>query len=338
MLIYNNVPISVICKPHYSCQNRRVLSESSWLSFPYSSRPTDMYQTFYLFTERPNITTMPEEDINIPENSCIYFDKKAVYPRYKLQTTPYKRTILTSKADYVISPELPIYTTDCDYVICRVTNSDTDLNVKYLIKSAIDSELKGAMISKFGYSTEITVLYHGPLYCVPAHVKEIWDNITSGTYKNLIIDSVFDKYVNKFMSSHSLEDIISLHELLQAKDVASVKLGMELINGMDLTEIPNTIYLLLSLHYARIKQCCNVQAVTNKRIIETVEPCKHITEPHIRSAYRLLENRTFNNETDQQYCKAICVKLAQKFMNSTINTVNDWCKNLNFSITYDINQ
>lgn len=337
MLIYNNAPILVLSKNKYSYSGKGI-QKSSWLSFSYSNCPSDLYQTFYLFTEKPNIMAISEEDVQIPVNSCIYFDKKAVYPRYKLQSTPYKRTILTSKADYVISPELPIYTTQCDYVICRITNDSTELNEVYLVKSALDSELRAAIIESFGYAAEITILYHGPLHCITTHVKEIWDNITSGTYKNVIIDSIFDKYVNKFMSSHSLEDIISLHELLQAKDVASVKLGMELINGMDLTEIPNTIYLLLSLHYARIKQCCNVQAVTNKRIIETIEPYKHISEPHIRSAHRLLEKRTFNNETDQQYCKAICVKLAQKFMNSTINTVNDWCKNLNFSITYDINQ
>lgn len=301
---------------------------SSALDFPWQDN-INSGTVINCYTEEPTIETISYQDINIPEQSYIYFNSHACFPRYKLQNTSYKRTIKTEKSNYIIIPTFKVYITTREYRIWDIGNAFVT------ISATIDEmESRAAIREKFNPES-LELIYTGKIYALSTYNKDIYENVKNNIYKNLICDDDFDKYISKTLSIPTEEDISSIFQMLSATDKASVKLAMELLNTMDITVIPNTVYVLLSMFYDRIKESCDINSVTNKRLFSTVQP-KRYSDVSVTAMSKLLTDAKFNSESDQKYCTTIMKRLIHNYMTKIVVQLNNKINPYNLNITYEL--
>lgn len=67
------------------------------------------------------------------------------------------------------------------------------------------------------------------------------------TYSNIVTDDVLDNTINKNFESITEDDLTAIEDMLDSDDKGTVAIGLKMLSGYNINEVPLTINLILSL-------------------------------------------------------------------------------------------
>ena len=238
MMIYNNKTIFYIGRSYWT-------KEIDTSFFPYNFNGDIMFNIGDNF---PNIQDILKNVMvdNVEENSTLYFGKTSKFPRYKIKDLNYNRCIKVDKSDYqvigniIYSRRNNLYLFENDityYCIFELEDVDVIKDTNFSLKR------------KIKYIEEkFKVTFCGILKDVGVCSKLVWEDLSkilNGEFTKCITDEKLDIAVNRKIEPMTKDDVDLLYDLLNSSDKASIDLGLQMLVGYDVSEVPCTIRLLL---------------------------------------------------------------------------------------------
>ena len=174
----------------------------------------------------------------LKSSSKLYFDESAIFPRYKLADSDFKRCIKKDKADLLVFGlkkqqvydsygTIKVYETSSSFILINSYHSDDFIN---FIKSRASSDAFKEIYD--GYIMEYpkdSILLKDP--GIPA-----------------ILDTDLDKEINKTFSTISYDDLLDLETYFNSPDKDTRDLGLKLLTSFNIDATPYTIACFLHLN------------------------------------------------------------------------------------------
>ena len=184
---------------------------------------------------------------NLQEKSVLYFDKSSNFPKQKISLINYKRTtnlckantIVLNKADiFSITDKCYIFTNGIDYF--GITENDFNLYFDGNWEKLKDKKTVG-----FDFQKKLNLIYYGTLKIIVDEFDTIKNFYSNKYTKNFISDYDLNKIINNVLPDPKLKELLSIKQMLDSSDGATIKLGILMTCGYNITKWPLTFRILL---------------------------------------------------------------------------------------------
>lgn len=259
---------------------------------------------------------------SIPNGSILYFDKTSKFPRYKLTDTSYKRCIKPEKSDYQIIGKLP-------YFVFTNAHLFEGENKYYLIidpdklssyywtanwnRVNVPDKLQYIINENNFEKRNIKLVYTGQLCYAPSRVYTILSNIVNGIFPNPVKDKDLDSIINNTMENMTIDDVDLLFDMLNSTDMATMELGLKMLVGYNINDIPVTVRLLL--YNPNLKDTNSWNSVGVKQVKAT---CGYKSSGWTLSEQRYYAFEDNMSEKDREYSYHIWKKILIPKINKQI--------------------
>lgn len=336
MLKINNKPILTLCyKPNIADKSCLL---KVWNKFP-------VYIDLYgILSSQSSINTKINSINNSLSSPCkLYFGKTSKFPRFKLQDTSFKRCIKPEKADTVVvgcievsrTFDLTLYQ-DEEYIYAIDSNN---LNrawgtTKDNINAFIKNPAQYIRDNNLFYGAEFKFLYEGPVCAFTFNTYTDVMNIMNNVYTNIINDETLDKEINQGFESITEEDLNSILDMLDSSDLSTVDIGLKMLCGYNVNELPLTINFILSMRPS-LSSTSAWKSVGVKQVLSSIK----FTSGSSSVTNYWFNETEFNNTTqlDRELFKKYYVKEVKKSINDTLSySIKSGLNKLGLTFKYDI--
>ena len=210
---------------------------------------------------------------NLNIGNKIYFHPKSEFPRFKLQGTPFKRTIKPENADVIVIPKarsqyastydkMKIYRGD-DGNLYGISEDiftsyfTSEKNFKELVKKWNNLTLE------YKETTGITI--------INKNLKYVLEIAYNNYNKPIITDDMLDLEVSKTLTTMTESDIDSIDAMLASRDASVVELGLKTLCGFNVFETPTIIKTLLCKNYTNIQYNKAMESVSVRKMLNSVD-------------------------------------------------------------------
>ena len=214
----------------------------------------------------------------VPENSKIIFTKNALFPKFKLETTSFKRSIKSSTADCIVCGELEQIKIPSSYLylqsgeqiffvyrpdICQILNmqvEDDNVIIRYLVNNKYISD-------------KYTILSNDNIFAyVNPKSKEVNLNLLEDPkFKDKIyLDTNFNNQISKQANSLTDENFTMIRDLLASRDISSQELGLKTLCTFNWAECPLKITSLLVKFERSLKMTNAWKSVAVKTLLKNI--------------------------------------------------------------------
>lgn len=204
----------------------------------------------------------------IPENAKIIFHSTSKFPRHKLEITTFKRKIKESLADYLIGNAQPLQLQNkirstrafiFDTAIAYVHDEDItldDIKTIDIFKDAkFDKIIENYSLILLNKEQILTLEYLQGMHTIP---------LISDEQLNKVVDSKTDKMTE--------DDLNSIIELIQSKDVENINLATKLFTQFNLSAMPLFTRLFLMMFHETIRRSGANTSVVYKNLTTLYPP------------------------------------------------------------------
>lgn len=204
----------------------------------------------------------------IPENAKIIFHSTSKFPRHKLEITTFKRKIKESLADYLIGNAQPlqlqnkirstrafIFDTAITYVHDEDITLDDIKTIDIFKDAKFDKVIENYSLILLSKEQILTLEYLQGMHTIP---------LISDEQLNKAVDSKTDKMTE--------DDLNSIIELIQSKDVENINLATKLFTQFNLSAMPLFTRLFLTMFHETIRRSGANTSVVYKNLITLYPP------------------------------------------------------------------
>ncbi len=214
----------------------------------------------------------------VPENSKIIFTKNALFPKFKLETTSFKRSIKPSTADCIVCGELKEVKIPNSYLYLQsgeqiyfVYKSDIwqTLNIKVEDNNAI---IRYLINNKF-ISDKYTILPKDSIFAyINPKSKEVDLNLLEDPkFKDKIyLDVNFSSQISKQANSLTDENFTMIKDLFASRDISSKELGLKTLCTFNWVECPIKITSLLVKFERSLKETNAWKSIAVKTLLKNI--------------------------------------------------------------------
>lgn len=199
----------------------------------------------------------------------LFFDPEAVFPKFKLAESDYKRCIKLEKADAVVVPNV------MDINVCRYAIWETDK--EYYIADPEGWGIYRSEINTFGIqkflanhnllTPDMKFVYEGE--CSIINDNGVEQKIIYGTYTQIVSDKELDTLVNTSCAELTTDEFKSIANLIYSPDNTNKDLALRLLNGYNINTAPKAIRFMLETS-GYLTSCSAWNSVGVKRIRQSV--------------------------------------------------------------------
>lgn len=219
----------------------------------------------------------------IPENSKLIFHNTSKFPRHKLEITTFKRKIKENLADYLVGNSKKI---DLRSRIGskRAFVFDTHIIITWDEKVTLE-ELKGLKPLKDREFIEVVEDY----YVILLNKEQILTlEYLQGMHTiPLISDEQLNKAVDSKTDKMTEDDLNSIIELIQSKDVENINLATKLFTQFNLSAMPLFTRLFLMMFHETIRRSGANTSVVYKNLT-TLYPPTYCADYNIISLFKAI--------------------------------------------------
>lgn len=336
MIIFNRRKISKVIKYNIYYKFYQV-------NYAYGDYNIFIWDKNKLPTKTKTLKALTENIQSIKNLSAtLYFDESAVFPRYKLQESEFKRCIKPKKADYIVisdvyskNTELTliekdfvdrflILQVDDEYMITDASLAGKIDEIKQIIFH--DDTLKSQYSTNIVNLRDVKIIYDGPV--ILTNCSQLQFDYNMGYFNvPFITDKSLEQCISNNLTSMTFEDVLSIKDMLQSDNEDVVKLGLKILPSYNIWEIPNTIKILLLLtNYNWTKAQCGI---ITKSLFESLnyEPIC-FSFPRCLSYFQKVDNIS---DKDKEMCVKLLKQPIQDYINKNILDVHTKLNNLNMS-------
>lgn len=277
------------------------------------------YKNGYILTSEYDVLPYAGNFVKtLPEKATLYFEGSS-FPRNKLDLSPYKRTIKLEKADFIVT-EVSAEVTCLDVLYVIFTDTIDIFAIPY-VYFAIDfgEDLNNIYKSNYivnRFKDKLQMLYKGYIKFVVDKTDSL-KKFNEGYYqKPFILDTDLDKIVNQYLPDPDLNAILTIHEMLNSSDSATIKLGSIMVSGFNISKWPLTFICLLD-------SSLNWNKTENGGTLGVVKQVKNTLGIH--GGFGLYSIANIIDSTKQKYSKED-MALAQDFVR-TLPNLKEFCEN-----------
>lgn len=284
--------------------------------FSFRSWCYSMYSNGYIYPKKDLTAVSKLEVKTVKPESTLYFDPGSGFPRFKLSLTDNKRCIKIAKADYIVvsgstdyqSPETTYVVLEDDKTIYFVNQDDWQM----WYSSKLEDFVK--VCSQYHtFNDNLHVIYQGR---VNSYTKDsvYLAKYAKGEYtKPFITDVELDKVVCDMCPEPTLEEFLSILDMLDSQDASVVQLGVKMIAGYNVDKYKMSMRLLLQTRqnwftYTR-------QTVATKQLMETLNINNYqITDNFPRGAVSVQHKGETYTVEDIAIAKQLSAKLIKQWL------------------------
>lgn len=239
-------------------RNKVICYEFSKDNYDWNNGKKYLCSTFISYTNKSII--IPEIDLSgydanfiqgtIPGISTLYFDDSSDFPRTRLCVSDFKRCIKLSKANFIVVKDKVTHNNMETHHIF-IDNSGiyyaiSDLNYSTLFGSSFDV-MKNALSVSDPAIYSWTHVYSGKLTTIDTNDCENLFKYLNGEYTMpFITDKQLFDQINSSLQEPTIDDMLSLWDMLKSTDKSIVKLGVDMVAGFNLTKYRLSFRLLLA--------------------------------------------------------------------------------------------
>lgn len=277
-------------------------------------------------------------------SATLYFHKSAVFPRYKLQDSQFKRCIKIEKADYIVIsdeykniPAIPVFNRS---KTCAIIKSGsyvymvTEFALKHQSLEFLHDKLK-TDLSYFDYyyppKSEdlggIEILYQGEVLELTEKDELLYLYTIGAIKKPFITDFDLDKTISSKLSEITWDDIVSIREMLTSSNHDSNALGLKLLAGFNVYSYPRTICTLLAItdkFWYRLNIPIIVQSMFNS--------LKYIPKGLAFPACLKYIKVSIKNDQDKEWSKKLIEDHVKEFVDNEVDMIKKRLNGTGFEI------
>lgn len=247
----------------------------------------------------------------VKPDSVLYFDPGSSFPRYKLGLTANKRCIKPTKADViVVSGNTNRSVSDEEYTCIECTDGvyfvEKEMWEKFY-SGKLDNFLKA--IANYKPLNDPKVVYSGKFAGYTKESVYIAKYIENEYTLNYITDIDLDKIINNMCPEPTYEELVSIIDMLNSEDAATVQLGVKMIQGYNASKYKMTLRLILCTRSNWFLFTKNT--VGTKQLMETLEIDRYRVTDNFISGCRYVCN---SGESYTAEDIAISKKLSKKLL------------------------
>lgn len=289
------------------------------------------------------------DDFDLEDIKTVYFDKTSNFSRFKLsEYTNIKRCIKVEKADAIITaiPQFNKYSW-CNLWVFKSESQNAlyfDYEYQYLndetckqwlgVTTVTPYDLLNKLISLGHFPDDCKFVYRGIVHEINAE-KFTSINLIRSTDKKVILDSVFNNKITKTLQNPTYEDINTIGELLQSSDIATVELGMKLLQNYNVIDKACSIGFMLLKNGKSILNTKTYKSKDFQTLLATLNLQKHNLSCYYESSFlRYAEyfSKICTNEEDIAKHKEMVIELCENEINELELKLQERFKAFNISI------
>lgn len=334
-------------KPVYRFAYRANFGDKSCLTNVW--RPLSDYTGSTLIPDtKDNILKLVKSKIvQLQPKQTLLFGKTSDFPRFKLEVSDFKRCIKADKADVVI---VNLDNFDCGYVNNGIILEEAEH--VYLVETKDSSMYRFPSLAdkiKFEkdpinylcdndlfYITEnITKVYEGQFYCWKNDAAYDISKILCGEYKKLALDKDLSKLVDANLDIPTKDDIQSICDLLESKDIKNQALGLKMLTGLNIGEIPVTIKTILGdkMYLSNLNEW---KGVGVQQALDTIDWTGFGS--YHSGLYHILNDKVVISDYDKELCREAYLRQVMSTIKNCIeqDNVKLVCDKFGIKVSYDV--
>ncbi len=267
---------------------------------------------------------------SLTNNEVLFFGATSKFPRFKLSESNFKRCIKVDKATrgvvgefdvneytfaYMFEDEMYVYAMQKEYVnsiYSRLASREAQW-IKDPIEYIKDHNLF--------YGSKINELKAGPFCACDKKSGKDLDMILDGSFKAIITDEDLDKAISTSLESFTEEDVTAICDLLDSPDKSTKEVGLKMLVGYNVAEIPVTMRLILGARLNDLYSLPAWHSVGVQQVLKSVNFTGGYTFPNYM--YNISKPNEKISELDIKLGKAALINLAEKYISAAVANVND---------------
>lgn len=262
--------------------------------------------------------------------SVLLFSKTSKFPRFKLESTTFKRCIKIDKAECVVINCLDFISYNHRYVLEGTKNyyvvqealpTFSGYNNQQYIREYADDLYNFLKKRPFMFEEKVAPkLIYSDVSVVITKDSNVVYNIMTDKITSTITDDALDKIVSGTLDDINEDAFNSIKEMFDSPDMATVGLGLRLLAGYNISKASIAVQILLRYNYYKLRDTCEWNSVAVKQLI------KHLNFNTVGCS--TLSLRTYFNyaptyDLDRKLCAELLKSYTKKAFSDSINEIND---------------
>lgn len=214
----------------------------------------------------------------IPEKSKILFTKNALFPKFKLETTSFKRSIKPNTADCIVCGKLSINQISTLYLFLQCGEKlflvyKPDIYTKLGSNTTQIDPIIKYLINNGFISNNYTILPYDKLYCYinPKSKKVDLNLLEDPKFKDKIyLDTDFNNQISKQANSLTDDNFTMIKDLFASRDVSAKELGLKTLCTFNWTECPLKIASLFVKFESSLNKTNAWNSVAVKTLLKNI--------------------------------------------------------------------